>query len=155
MLPGAVRWNAYSGYTLQLPRNYVKRLPTSATDSLSADKEEVSSGARHGVQAGTAVDHLFPTLGLTLGAGYNFQYLSRSSYNRGAFEEFRYRLLEDLNPELTLHSVLATAGFSTVHWFREKKFPVPFQLNLNFMHAVAGRGTNASDLLAGEVVLFF
>jgi hypothetical protein len=155
-LPLDLRWNSYGNYTALMPRRITRRLPTSVRDTLSADKDSVYENIRSQFAFGTGVDHLFSRAGLILGGGYAFQYQTRTSYQEGtAFEAGRYHLLEDLQPMQAMHSMLVTAGFSTVEWFRQKKFALPLQLNMAYTHPLSGRNVAASDLVVGEVVLFF
>lgn len=149
------RLNTYGAYTLQLPDTVTKRLPSSATDSLSPDKEELKRNMGDIVSVGTSLSYDVPGAGLVFGAGYSFQYLSSTSYRDGAFSSNRYRLLEDEFPSQDIHSATLVAGFSTVQWFREKKFVYPFQANLAFSRPLAGRNVTRNDVFAAELVLFF
>ena len=46
-------------------------------------------------------------------------------------------------------------GFSTVEWFKQKKFFYPFQANVAYSRALAGRNVTSNDVVAAELVLFF
>lgn len=151
-----LRWNSYLSYTAMLPHHIVKRIPTSVDDPLSADKEEMYERTRSLAALGTGVDWYVPPAGLILGAGYAFQYLTRADYEPGStYAQDRYYLLGDQQPLETLHSVLVSAGFSTVDWYQRKKFVYPMQVNVSYTHPFAGRNVPSGDLVAGELVVFF
>lgn len=144
------------GTTVLLPRDLERRLPVSADDSLSRDKELLTERARGIFQIGGGVQHLFPRLGVTLGMGYHFQYQTASSFKDGGNSDpGRYRLLEDLWPQQAIHSLLLSAGFSTVDFFKQKRFFYPMQVNFNFAKPLSGRNVALSDVFTGELVLFF
>ena len=156
MLPWDFRFNAYGTYTALLPRKIVKRVPTSVSDNLSADKEEVHENLRNQVAFGTGFEHFFRSSGILLGTGYAFQFESHADYDAGTnLDAGRYALLNRVQPLQSMHSVLLSAGFSTVEWYRQKKFVAPFQVNFAYTHPLIGRNVASNDLLAGELVLFF
>ena len=139
-----------------MPRKIVKRIPTSVADTLSADKEELRENLRSQFALGTGMDYKVPSAGLVFGTGYAFQYQTRANYRAGTLVSAdRYALLSDVQPLQAMHSVLLTAGFSTVEWFKAKKFVYPFQVNLSFTHPLAGRNVAANDMIVGELVAFF
>jgi hypothetical protein len=155
-LPFGIRWNNATTYTAMLPRHEVRRIPTSVSDMLSADKEEMYERTRHQFALGSGLDYLFEPIGLILGTGYSFQFLTRANYEFGTtYDPARYYLLDDARPAQALHSGIVSASFSTVHWFRQKKFFLPFQVNVSYSHPLAGRNVPAGRLLAGELVAFF
>jgi hypothetical protein len=147
--------STYGQYLAQLPARLERRLPVSATDSISADKELLLRDLGDQLNMGTSVTNFFPKLGLTLGVGYNFQFQNSTSYEDGALESFRYRLLENETPIQALHSAVVVAGFSTVEWFKAKSFALPFQANVVYSKPFAGRNATTNSTLAAEVVLFF
>lgn len=151
-------WNVFGGYTALLPNNLVRRLPTSPSDSLSADKEFLTQNLGHLVALGTSLDYRFASLGLRVGAGYSFQFLSQSHYTGTSASpaiQSRIALLDDLEPAETLHSITATFGFSTVQWYLQKAFFLPFELNVAYSQPIAGRNSPMASLFAGEAVFFF
>ncbi len=151
-----LRWNVFGGYTMQLADTLEKRLPTSPTDSLSADKEMLRRNLGDQIVTGTSLSYTVPRIGMTFGAGYNFQYQTRTSYQGDvAANVERYRWLEDDAPLQALHSATVMTGFSTVDWYKQKKFKLPFQANLAYSHPLLGRNVTTNDVLAGELVLFF
>ncbi|MGK5084227.1 hypothetical protein WDW37_13105 [Bdellovibrionota bacterium FG-1] len=156
-LPWDFRWNIYGTYTALLPHTVVKRIPTSVEDKLSADKEGLQERTRSQVALGTGLEHHFSGAGISLGGGYAFQYMTRADYRPGTLvdDPGRYLLLDEIQPLESLHSVLASAGFSTVEWYKAKKFVYPFQVNFSYTHPLTGRNVAANDLLVGELVLFF
>lgn len=153
-----VRWNTYIGYTALLPYHVVKRLPVSGDDSLSSDKERLKKAFGHQATIGTGLEYNIPPAGLVLGANVGTQFLSKTRYSGSAatgYTRTRYTALEDLEPAQVLHAVTATVGFSTVNWYREKSFPLPFQLNAAYSHPLGGRNAPRNDMVAGEMVMFF
>ncbi len=148
-------FNAYAGYSLQLADSLERRLPVSETDAISADKEMLQRNLGDIITAGSSMSYLFPRTGVTIGAGYTYQHMTKTTYQDGAFESFRYRLLENEYPMQTIHSGILSAGFSTVDFFKAGKFPVPFQANFAFSHPFAGQNVTTNNVMAGELVMFF
>lgn len=152
------KWTMYAGYTLLWAHSTTKRLPKSDTDSLSSDKAELSRKLADQAIAGTTIDYTFADLALTLTTGYSVQYQAKSRYEGSAQDtttRVRYGYLEDLEPSQVLHAAMLGAGFSTVNWYKEKKAPLPLQVNLMYSQPLAGRNAPKNRILAGEMVLFF
>ncbi len=158
-LPMDFRFNSYLTYTAFLPNNVERRIPTSVFDRLSADKEVVHENLRSQFLMSSGLEHKFSKIGVIVGGGYTFQYMTRAEYDPGTLlignDAGRYSLLSDVQPLQSMHSMVLSAGFSTVDWFREKKFVYPFQFNLAYTHPLAGRNVSTNDLVVGELVLFF
>jgi hypothetical protein len=151
-----LRWNTYGGYVAQLPASLDRRLPKSATDSLSSDKEYLLRDLGDIVTTGTSLSYEFPAVGMMVGAGYTFQYLTKTTYRDGANpDKNRYRLLENEYPYQALHSATLMTGFSTVEWFKAKKFVYPFQANVAYSRPITGRNVTSNEVVAAELVLFF
>jgi hypothetical protein len=148
-------FNAFAGYTWQTPDSLVKRLPTSATDSLSADKELLDRRLGDIVSLGTSLNYEIPAAGMMLGAGYGYQFLMRTQYSRGIYPEYRYERLEAEAPSQAMHSMTLSAGFSTVNWYKQGKFVLPFQANLDYSKPIAGRNVTDNSLINAELVAFF
>lgn len=149
-------WNSYLGYTFQSSDQLDRRLPTSDTDALSADKELVSRKLGDVINVGTSLSHTFSRVGVVAGAGYGFQYMMKTKYQDGANgNKYRYRLLENEMPEQLLHTGTATAGFSTVEWFKQGRFKVPFQALVSYSHPFSGRNVTTNDVVSADLVLFF
>ena len=53
------------------------------------------------------------------------------------------------------HSMLVSAAFSTIDWYKNKKFFYPLQVSVSYSHPFAGLNAPAGDLVAGELVVFF
>ncbi len=152
------RWDVFGGYTALLPASSEKRLPKSDSDSLSKDKETVTKKLGSQFIIGTSIDYPIQAAGLSLGSGYSLQYLSKTNYDGKAEDENtqrRYALLSDLEPSQTLHSLLLSLRFSTVEWYRSKRFLFPMQLGVVYAQALAGRDVPRSQVVSGELVLFF
>ena len=149
-------WDSYLGYTFQSPDTLDRRLPTSDTDALSADKELVHRKLGDIINAGTSLSHTFASVGIVTGVGYGFQYMLKTKYEDGAnANKYRYRLLENEMPDQLLHSGTATVGFSTIEWFKQGRFKVPFQALMSFSHPFAGRNVTTNNVVSADLVLFF
>jgi hypothetical protein len=145
-----------AGYTAYLPHRIVKRLPDAADDPISRDKEDLQENFRHLVATTAGIEKRFERLGLAVSGGYAGQYQSKVSYEPGLLAQGkRLEWLRNLQPSQTLHSFLATAGFSTVSWYRNKKFFYPFEVKLAYSRPFAGRNATTNELVAAELVLFF
>jgi hypothetical protein len=155
VLPLDTRWNNYAALTTFMPRYIDRRVPASVDDWLSADRETLYERPRYQLAVGTALEHVFPSVGIVTGAGYAYQYMTSVDYRPGAFAAERYEVFRDIQPLQAMHSVLLTAGFSTIEWFRQKKFVYPFQVSFTYTHPLAGRNVPNNDLFAGELILFF
>ncbi|MBL7717114.1 MAG: hypothetical protein JNL01_16745 [Bdellovibrionales bacterium] len=150
-----IRLNAFGGYIAQLPATMTRRLPTSPTDSLSADKEGVIVDLGDILVGGTSVNYEVQGSPFSIGVGYQFQRMAKASVKDGVFESSRYRLLENELPVRILHSGLVMAGFSTVDMYKRKKFIAPIQANLAYSRALAGVNATTNSMLLAELVLFF
>ncbi len=146
--------NTYGGYTALLPNKMSKRIPT-LESSLSSDKEELKRNLAHQIAAGSSLNYKYARLGMSLGVGYGVQFISKTTYNDGNLEAYRYRLLEGDSPSQTLHATTLMAEFSTVEWFKQNRFVIPLQAHLTYSHALAGRNVTRNDVWMGEIVLFF
>ena len=149
------RLNAVSGIMALLPNEMQKRIPTAYGDPLSKDQELLTRNLGASFALGTSVNHTFPSIGLVTAAGYNFQFMTKPSYSVGTYSPERYTYLEDLTPVQALHSATLMAGFSTVEWYKAKKFVYPFQANIVLSHPILGRNVTTNDVYSGELVLFF
>jgi hypothetical protein len=133
----------------------VRRIPTNYDDPISRDKEQLTQNLGESFALGTSLLYEFESLGIQLGAGYNFQFLTQPSYSRGIYTEERYRFLEAWTPVEALHTATLMAGFSTVEWYQKKKFVYPFQVNIAFSSPIIGRNVTTNNVLAGQIVAFF
>jgi hypothetical protein len=148
--------SAQGSYTAYMPHNPTMRLPSSGDDPISQDKEELHENFRSLLGTSIGLEEKVEQYGLLFGTGYSLQYLSKVSYNPGVMATGdRLVWLENEYPSETLHSLLVSAGFSTVDWYKAKKFVYPFEVKLAFAHPFAGRNATTNDLLAAELVLFF
>jgi len=149
------RWNAFGGYTVQTSGDIARRLPVSGDDSLSADQEVVSQKLGDIVSMGSSLSYQVPRLGITVGAGYQYQRLGATRVEDGKFESQRYRWLEALFPERDLHTGMLMAGFSTVDFYKQKRFALPFQANIAYSAPIAGRQATTNAMWLAELVMFF
>jgi hypothetical protein len=154
-LPASFKLNTYAGVTALMPYSVVRRIPTNYDDPISRDKEQLTQNLGESFALGTSLLYEFESLGIQLGAGYNFQFLTQPSYSRGIYTEERYRFLEAWTPVEALHTATLMAGFSTVEWYQKKKFVYPFQVNIAFSSPIIGRNVTTNNVLAGQIVAFF
>lgn len=150
-----LRWNVYGNYIAQLPGTMTRRLPTSATDALSADKEALRVDLGDLITSGTSLNYEIAGTGITTGVGYHFQHMAKASIQDGSFASYRYRLLENELPSRTLHSAIIMAGISTVDFYKAKKFALPMQANIGYSRPIAGVNATTNAMLMAELVLFF
>ena len=113
------RLNSYAGYTMQIADKIEKRLPNTELDTLSADKEDVSRNLGDLATVGTGLSYEFERLGWSLGTGYAYQFMTRTTYSGTLFAENRYRLLENEAPLQSVHAAVFQTGFSTVGFFSQ------------------------------------
>ncbi|MBI2712455.1 MAG: hypothetical protein HYX41_06330 [Bdellovibrio sp.] len=150
------RWNTYGGIQALMPFSQERRVPVELGNPVSNEKETLTRNLAGLITAGTSIVRKLGPTGVSIGAGYNLQYMTGASYSGGTqYAPQRYGYLEALTPAQTLHSATVVAGFSTVEWFQQKKFIYPFQANLIFSHPFSGRNAPNNDVVAGELVLFF
>jgi hypothetical protein len=149
------QFNAFSGFMALMPNGMEKRIPFESDSPLSKDKETLTRNMGASFNFGTSFNHVFPSIGLVTAAGYNFQFMTKQSFSRGAYSAERYDYLEAYTPVQALHSGTLMAGFSTVEWYKAKKFVYPFQANLVYSHPFQGRNVTTNDVFSGELVLFF
>lgn len=155
-LTSEFRLNAYGSYVAQLPDRMERRAPTSATDSLSDQKENMRRDLGDQITLGSSLNYDLASLyGLSAGAGYSFQFQRSTSFSGSRFSREKYQLLEQEFPLQALHAMTYSLGFSTVEWFRAKKFAVPFQANVSYSVPFIGRNVTTNNVVAAELVMFF
>lgn len=148
--------STYGGYMAMLPYQVTKRLPTSATDSLSEDKRVLTQDLGHKLEGSLRLAYPIPSTGLTVSAGYTYQFQSGSQYSDGAAAEGnRIAYLSDLEQTQQLHAATTSLTFSTVEWYKTKQFFLPLQANLIYSYPFAGRNVPNNEIISGEMVLFF
>ncbi len=151
-----LRLNLTGSYLAQLGDRLDRRLPVALGDSISGTKESLDRDLGDIISAGTSLNYTIPKFGFNLGAGYAFQYISQTKYQDGVLAPSEtYRFLEAEAPVQELHSATIAAGFSTVEWFKQKEFALPFQANLTWSVPLAGRNVTDNSTFTGELVLFF
>ena len=151
-----LRWNVFGSYVAQLPDEIERRLPNGPGDTISSIKETLNRDLGDIIQTGTSMNYTFPSAGVTVGAGYSFQYVTSTRYKDGKLASAEtYQWLEDEMPLQALHAATFAANFSTVEWFKAKRFVLPFQANLVWSLPIEGRNVTNNSTVAGELVLFF
>ncbi|HTL11159.1 MAG TPA: hypothetical protein VL588_01645 [Bdellovibrionota bacterium] len=148
--------SANATYTNQLPDRIERRIPKSADDRLSSDRETLNRNLGDQYSVGWTLTFGDPHKGLSLATAYSFQYMDRVTYQGSMFSKDRYSFLEQFDqPEQWVHSATVMATFATIDWFKEGKFFYPFQAQVAYSRPFAGRNVAAADVLAAEIVLFF
>ncbi len=149
-------WKIIAGanYTSQLPAYVTRRIPESKDKKLSEDIDKdtyMNLGDIYSAQLGTRVP-LAP--GLSFTTGYTYQYKEGDIYDGGLYGDGRYSVLgEDTEQEMS--SALVGLGYSTVPFFREKTYSVPWEVNLTYAKVLRGRNVNRADLVQAELAMFF
>jgi hypothetical protein len=143
------------GYTVALPSSIEKRVPSEQGSSLTKDKENVGRGFQNQFSLSTGASYGLSDLGLNFGTAWSFQYQTGITYSGSKYAAVRYDWLSEQSPDQLLHSVIGSIGFSTVEWYRRKKFVYPFEVKIVYSHPVIGRNTGTNDVIAGELVAFF
>jgi hypothetical protein len=150
---GSWRGNVYSMYQALLPTHPLMHIPT-ASSWLSGDRETVNQSWDHRFGTGIGVTYTVASWGTSLGAGYNLQYQTGSSFSGSLFGADRYALLGDLYPDQWLHSATITLGFNTFRWYRQGSFPMPIEAALTYDKALGGRNTMEADIFAADITVF-
>ena len=152
---GDLGFNAYGEYTYEFADSLERRVPTSMGDQVSPDAENVNRKTGDQMGVGTSLVYEFPRLGVHLGAGYNLQYQKPTSFGGTQYVQERYRWLEGLYPEEVLHSATLSTGFSTVNWYRQKRFSYPLEANFSYSRALSGVNVVKAEVIEAELVVFF
>jgi hypothetical protein len=145
--------NGVARFDVQLPDEKRVRVPPSVHMPITRYKEEVSRNLGDVLELEIAGTYSF-TSALSAGLRYRFTRKFKDSVNGTQSHAF-YRSLEnetDYNSQIGFVFV----GFSTIQLFKEKKFPVPLGLQLEYRNRFAGtNGQTKSEYLAGTVNVFF
>ncbi|MGE0615522.1 MAG: hypothetical protein AB7P04_07765 [Bacteriovoracia bacterium] len=149
------RVTSFAGYNLQFSDRLSRRIPTSADDPLSADVEVVDRNLGDQLSIGSMLGYGSTTQGLSLHAGYTYQYQGGTSFGGARFSRARYDFLESQNAYQDVHSLTIAAGFATIDWFKEKKFVYPFQARLVFSKPLYGHNVVTSAAWIADLVAFF
>ncbi|MCC7442171.1 MAG: hypothetical protein IT285_11085, partial [Bdellovibrionales bacterium] len=147
---------AFGGYNVQFADSIERRIPESADDRLSEDKEVVDRDLGDQLSAGGSVTFGNTRRGFSFGLGYTYQFMSEVAYSGSKYSVARYRYLSNFDqPEQEVHSATLMATFATIEWFKEGKFFYPFQAQLAWSRPFAGRNVGTADVVSAELVLFF
>lgn len=141
------------GYTRQMPDTVAMRIPEKGDSKLSRDTDfqtERKLGDSYLGHAGLVLNQH----GFTFGLGYSFQYKHADKYGGSKFSRERYQFLEK-KTEQRMHAVQAQASYDTIALFRQKKFPVPLRVGVNFSRVVSGKNVVSDPLVALEFSMFF
>ena len=141
-------------YTAQLADNVRRHLPVSAEDTISADVDD-NVYRNLGDIFGLSLAGKWTVFeAWTLSSAYAFQSKNPDGYQGGAFEAFRYELLE-LDTHQRMHSTQLGIAYSTIPMFQKKKFPIPLQGELGYSWVLAGENVSSDGVLSFRLSAFF
>jgi hypothetical protein len=144
--------NATIRYDLQLPDKELRRVSDDVNNPITRNKEEVDRDLGDILELEAMANYSF-TKELSGGLTYIFtrKFKDRVDGNKG----LAYESLE-LETDLTGHMIIATLGYSTVPLYLEKKFPIPFSVNLAYRYRFAGlNNATRSQYVSLNLVTYF
>lgn len=143
-----------AGYLYQFATDKTVRVPRTADESISPDKDYNVNVKRGDIMStGLALKSQFSeTIGA--GAGYSFQYKNPDSYQGSRYEPGRYRYLEQ-DTFQTMHSALISLTGSTVPLFKKKQFAIPLDASISFAHVIEGRNVGKLDVAIFDLAAYF
>lgn len=147
--------NAYTGFTYQLADQLQRRIPQKKNESISPDLELVDR--KLGNQYALGASSLFGNSqkGFAGGFGYAYQYQDGTRFSGSKFSGERYGYLEEFYQSQTMQSASALVQYSTIEYYKQKKFAVPFSWTLIYTSVFQGVNVSKSDLLSSELIMFF
>jgi hypothetical protein len=147
--------NIFSGYTVQVGDQIEKRIPVAEGESLSPDKEVLSRKLGDIAAIGSSMQLTVMPIATSFGFGYSYQYQFGTKYSGDLYESSRYRLMEKVESVKDAHSIIGSIEFSTIDWYKQKKFMVPISALLSVGRPVLGRNINKASIYSMELVMFF
>ncbi len=145
----------FATYNLQWADRLDRRIPKNASDPLSEDLESVDRDLGDQISVGSGLGYGAVTDRLSFHLGYVYQFQSSTRFSGQRYSADRYRFLELQNPLQDIHSLTASATFSTIGLYRAKKFFYPFQTRLSLSQPLQGRNVVTSSVVTTDLVLFF
>lgn len=139
-------------YDIQLPDRELLRVPDFFHQPLTTNKEDVKRNLGDIIEL-EAMGNYYFTQQLFGGLKYRFtkKFKDSISGNKG----FAYSSLEE-QTDFTSHMFFINLGYSTVQMYLEKKFSVPFCVNLAYRNRFAGTNfINKSQYLSLDLTVFF
>jgi hypothetical protein len=138
--PGDLILNGTFRYDWVLPERSTRRVPNDPTNAITANRERVTTdygdrfefelSARYGLARGLWISALY-------------RHAFKTADEVTGTQHFAYQTLEkDTDSREDLYIVGLT--YSTLHWYMEKKFPVPLSASVSFRDRFAGAGPRTS-----------
>ncbi len=145
-----------TSYRVQLPDFVQVSIPVSGPVSATRVRENLLRDLGDVAEFRSRLTYDFTDFGLTIGAGYQFQYQLATRFDDGVLApSASYRELEARVPLQSLQTASIEADFSTIDWFRQKKFIYPFQLGAVYTFALSGRNVVKADSFSGNMTFYF
>jgi hypothetical protein len=145
--------NGTARYDIQLADEKTLRVPPSVHMPLTNYKEGVDRNLGDILEYEIAANYSFTTA-FSGGLKYRYAYKFKDSV-QGRREDSFYTSLED-ETNASSHIGFVFLGFSTVQMFKEKKFPLPLGLTVEYRNRFAGRnGPTKSQYIAGALDVYF
>jgi hypothetical protein len=143
-----------AGYTFQAPANIERRVPEDEDSTLSDDKDSsirMDLGDYFEAQVG-AKFALAP--GFSAQTGYSYGFKQLDTFEGTKYSNERYDLIGK-NTDEEMQSVLLGVGYSTVPFFREKTYAIPWEMNASYAKVLTGKNVSRADLIQLEMAMFF
>ncbi len=150
-----VRWNVHTGYTLQLADKLERRIPRFEGDRLSPDSEFVYRNLGDQMEVGASIYIGNEDKNISFGAGYSYRYMFKTRFKGDKYDSERYGYLNDMNPEQEIHAATLQLKYSTIKYYRDKVFSVPFNVTMTYSQPLSGRNVVIAPLVGAELVMFF
>ncbi|MBF0301312.1 MAG: hypothetical protein HQK51_21580 [Oligoflexia bacterium] len=142
------------GNTIQFNDKLEKRIPYRQDSKLTADIDRRTSRDLGDIYFAQTGIKYAPAMGFNFNLGHAFQYKEADQYSGAVFPAYRYNWLA-IETEQRMQTVQVGAGYSTLELFKNKKFPVPLEFNLNHSMVIAGKNVNKDPLTTVEFVMYF
>ena len=143
--------NATMRYDIQLPDHELLRVPVDVNLPLTANKETVKRNLGDAIELELMGSYEFTK---QLSGGLKYRYTKRFKDDIENNGRDIISLEEETNP--TGQMFFITLGYSTVQMYLEKKFAVPFSVNLSYRNRFAGTNNlNKSQYISLDLTVFF
>lgn len=142
------------GYTYQFSNDQAVRIPRSADESISPDKDWNVHKKVGDLMGGSLALKYRVTDLVTTGAGYSLQYKNPDSYEGGAYEPSRYHYLEqDTFQEMQAAQLMITG--STVPLYKAGRFALPLDGTFSFAQVFEGKNVGKIGVAMFELAAYF
>jgi len=143
--------NATIRYDLQLPDRQLLRVPANVDQPVTANKETVKRNLGDIIEFELMGSYNFTQ---QISGGLKYRYTKKFKDDVQDNGKDIISLEDETNP--TGHMFFITLGYSTVQMYMEKKFSVPFSVNLAYRNRFAGTNNfNKSQYISLDLTVFF